>query len=210
VAASTSEEMDSVDLDEEAAARRPSGEQLRTRSSGPAARRDPKDVAFDDVTPTRSLAEVGLADMDEDLPTRMQTLDEVARFRSAAAVEAAPVEAEPAEPAPVRRDVVRPPPSAPAPEAVAFRSFPVPRGRDSVPSMPPAPAVPKEAAFVGDDADEAQRAADDDLDLRSVPPDYGAAPAPSPDSQGTRILLAISFALFVLAASALLIERFAR
>ncbi len=117
VGASPSEELDRVDLDDDEGAafldeRGSRGEQGRARSGTVLrsdARRHEAD-AFDDVTPTRSLAEVGLADMDEDLPTRMQTLDELARFRAAAANE--PME---------RRDAVRPPapeePEVPAPTA---------------------------------------------------------------------------------------------
>src|SRR4051812_15893891 len=97
VAVSSSEEMNEV-VDAEGEGLRPSGERPLRQSGSPTAPppavepapptvRPPAPMGdpFDDVTPTRSLVEVGLADMDEDLPTRMQALDELARFRTAAA-----------------------------------------------------------------------------------------------------------------------------
>ncbi len=136
--------------------------------------------------------------MDEDLPTRMQTLDEVGRFRSASAQGVAPELVEAPPPAP-HRDVVPPPPVVePAAEAaaaapIAFRSFPPPKGRDTVPTVPPAPPVPRIAG---------PALAPSELALRE--------PIPSePDARGRRILLAISFALLVLAAGALALDRLA-
>jgi hypothetical protein len=220
VAASTSEEMDGIDPEGDEL--RPSGERPRARSSGPVARREPSSEAFDDVTPTRSLAEVGLADMDEDLPTRMQTLDELARFRSAAASEPSPPET-----SLPRRDVLRPPASAaPArtregqPEAAspaAYRSFPPPRGRNSAPSsIPPADVSPPahaSSAHAGSvDAISpvglVATSATPEIDEPSVAADEDASATDDHRSDRfTRVLVAISFALIVLAVAALVIER---
>lgn len=220
VAASTSEEMDGIDPEGDEL--RPSGERPRARSSGPVARGEPSSEAFDDVTPTRSLAEVGLADMDEDLPTRMQTLDELARFRSAAASEPAP-----SETSLPRRDVLRPPaPGAPArttageseaASPAAYRSFPPPRGRNSVPSsIPPADVSPSADASQPVDAISpvgvVATSGTAEIEKPPVAPDEDASAMRGPDDHRsdrfTRVLLAISFALIVLAVAALVLERF--
>ena len=195
-APSKSEERSAIDDDRDGT--RPSGDHPRTGEH--------RTATFDDVTPTRPSV-IGLADMDEDLPTRNVPIAELALIRSAAASDTPSGALAPAgalsgraptrTPDSSRRDAIRPRTEAVAPEPVAFRSFPSPRERDSVPSLPPTPNLPRE---VNVSAIEPQT---EDTRERSIAPE----PIPTPSPRGPRVLVAISCGLLILAAVALAIER---